>query len=78
MTCQLVECQLDGYFDRELSAESSAAVRNHLDECAACSGRLAELSAVAGLVRAAPFYSAPDRLRARVLGRTGRSASRID
>ena len=76
MTCELVERQLDAYFDRELSAESSVVVRDHLDKCAACRDRLAVLSAVALLVRAAPFY-APDRLRARVLGRSGRSSPQV-
>jgi anti-sigma factor (TIGR02949 family) len=77
MSCELVERQLDAYFDRELSAESSVVVRDHLDKCAACRDRLAVLSAVAMLVRAAPFYAAPDRLRARVLGRGGRSSRQV-
>ena len=33
MTCEMVEHQVDVYFDRELSAESSAVVRSHLHAC---------------------------------------------
>jgi anti-sigma factor RsiW len=67
MACRRFERDLDPYFDGELDAEYSTAIRGHLDKCAACRERLAECAAVASLVRAVPFYSAPDRLRARVL-----------
>ena len=67
MSCRLFEGGLDAYFDGELNAQSSTVIREHLDKCWCCRERLAERAALASLVRAAPFYSAPDRLRARVL-----------
>jgi anti-sigma factor RsiW len=67
MSCRLFECELDAYLDGELNAESSRVIREHLGKCTCCRGRLAERVALASLVRAAPFYSAPDHLRARVL-----------
>ena len=75
MSCELVERDLDAYLDRELDMESSSAVRNHVSICAACRGQLAGREALAKLVRGAPYYSAPDRLRARVLAQSARSNS---
>jgi len=62
-----VERDLDAYLDRELDVEASKAVRDHLGECAACRRQVAEREALGRLVRAAPRYSAPARLRERVL-----------
>ena len=75
MGCRLFEGELDAYFDAELNAESSTVIREHLDKCACCRGRLAERVALASLVRAVPFYSAPDHLRERVLAQALRSRS---
>jgi anti-sigma factor RsiW len=75
MSCELAERDLDAYLDRELDAETSAAVREHVRMCAACRRQLAEREALSRLVRGAPYYSAPDRLRARVLGQSTRSNS---
>jgi anti-sigma factor RsiW len=76
MSCELVaERDLDAYLDRELDAESSAAVREHVRTCAACRRQLEEREAFAKLVRGAPYYSAPDRLRARVLAQSTRTRS---
>jgi anti-sigma factor RsiW len=75
MSCELVERDLDAYLDRELDAGASAAVRDHVAICAACRRQLAEREALARLVRSAPYYSAPDRLRARVLAQSTRSNS---
>jgi anti-sigma factor RsiW len=75
MSCELVERDLDAYLDRELDTESSAAVREHVTMCAACRRQLAEREALASLVRSAPYYSAPDRLRARVSAQSTRSNS---
>ena len=76
MSCELLERDLDGYLDRELDAESSTAVREHVTICTACRQRLAEREALARLVRGAPYYSAPDSLRARVSARSTRSNAR--
>ena len=75
MSCELVGRDLDAYLDRELDAESSAALREHVMACAACRRQLAEREALTKLVRGAPYYSAPDRLRARVLAQSSRSNS---
>jgi hypothetical protein len=60
MSCRLFESELDAYFDGALNAESSCVIREHL---------------LASLVRAAPLYSTPDHLRARVLAQTHRRKS---
>jgi anti-sigma factor RsiW len=75
MSCELVERDLDAYLDRELDAESSAAVREHVRTCAACRRQFAQREALTRLVRGAPYYSAPDRLRARVFAQSTRSNS---
>jgi len=75
MSCELVECDLDAYLDRELDAEASAAVREHVRTCAACRRQLAQRETLSRLVRGAPYYSAPDRLRAQVLAQSARSTS---
>jgi anti-sigma factor RsiW len=75
MSCEYVERDLDAYLDRELDAQAATAARAHLIECAACRRRVAERETLSRLVRAAPYYSAPDRLRARVLGQTTRPKS---
>jgi len=75
MSCEHVERDLDTYLDNELEAATAMDVRGHLNECAACHRRVAEREALGRLVRAAPYYSAPDRLRARVLAQTTRARS---
>jgi anti-sigma factor RsiW len=75
MSCELVERDLDAYLDRELDAESSAGVREHVRACAACRRQLAERETLARLVRGSPYYSASDRLRARVLAQSTQSQS---
>ena len=75
MSCELVEHDLDAYLDRELDAESSAAVREHERTCAACRRQLAQREALSKLVRGAPSYSATDRLLVRVLAQARRSNS---
>ena len=75
MSCEHVERDLDTYLDNELDAATAMDVRGHLNECAACRRRVAEREALSRLVRAVPYYSAPDRLRARVLAQTTRARS---
>jgi anti-sigma factor RsiW len=77
MICELVERDLDAFLDRELDPESSATVRQHLGECTSCRRQFAEREALAKLVRGAPYYSASDRLRARVLAQSRRSSTRL-
>ena len=67
MSCELVERQLDAYLDRELDEASSAAVREHVVSCAACRRAMASRQTLSTLVRCAPHYAAPDRVRERAL-----------
>jgi anti-sigma factor RsiW len=73
MSCELVERDLDAYLDRELDAEASARVGAHVSACTSCRRQLAQRETLAKLVRSAPYYSAPDRLRTRVLAKASRS-----
>lgn len=75
MSCEAVTRDLDAYLDRELDADSAATVRDHVAGCAACRLRLAEREVLGRLVRTAPYFSAPDALRARVSARASRSTS---
>ena len=75
MNCHEVERQLDAYIDGELAPAESAAVQSHLADCRACSQRVAERQSLGQLVRRAPYYPAPDRLRAAV--RASRRPSRL-
>jgi anti-sigma factor RsiW len=75
MICELPERDLDAYLDRELAAEPSTMVRNHLGTCPSCRRRVTEREALTRLVRAAPHYAAPDRLRLRVVEQSRRSVS---
>lgn len=75
MMCDEVERYMDPYVDGELAAGSSAGVEEHLRTCAACRRRVAEREALGRLVRTAPYYPAPDRLRAAVSARAHRSDS---
>ncbi|MDP6379789.1 MAG: zf-HC2 domain-containing protein, partial [Phycisphaerae bacterium] len=62
MKCQEIENHLSAYMDDELPAELAAAVREHLADCPACRGVLAELDATAGLLRSLPQVPAPGGL----------------
>lgn len=72
MTCDDVKGQLDAYVDRELDAAAAATIRWHVRECADCRRRVGQREALSDLVRSAPFYSAPDRLRTQVAIRAAR------
>jgi len=66
VSCEAINQDLDAYLDRELEADAERSIRGHLAGCAACRARVADRQALGRLVRLAPYYSAPDRLRARV------------
>ena len=66
MDCREVEGLLDGYLDRELEPAVATSVRTHVDACAACRERVANLESLGRLVRRAPYYQAPEALRARL------------
>src|SRR5262249_54174205 len=73
MSCELVERDLSAYLDRELDIDAATAIRSHLTDCVACRRFVAEREALGQLVRSAPYYAAPERLRARLSARTSRS-----
>jgi anti-sigma factor RsiW len=73
VNCAVVDQDLDAYLDRELAPDAAQAIQEHLASCASCRARIAERQALGRLVRSAPYYSAPDRLRARVAAQTARS-----
>jgi anti-sigma factor (TIGR02949 family) len=73
--CDQVERDVDAYVDRELAADSAAAIREHLGACASCRQRVADREAIGRLVRSVPYFEAPDRLRARVAGQAQRRRS---
>ena len=75
MSCEHVERDLDAYLDRELDAQSAAAIRDHVSGCASCRRQVAAREALRRLVRAAPYHPAPDRLRERVLAQIKPSTS---
>ena len=75
MSCGQVQQDLDAYVDHELDTESAVAMREHVGTCTDCRRFVAEREALGRLVRAAPYFPAPDRLRARVSAQTTRSRS---
>ena len=75
MDCREVEGLLDAYHDRELEPAVSTSVRDHVEACAACRQRLANLESTGRMVRRAPYYQAPAGLRAQVIHGRARSAA---
>jgi anti-sigma factor RsiW len=73
--CHEVEGLLDAYQDRELEPAVLVSVRDHVGVCAACRGRLANLETIGRMIRRAPYYQAPEALRARLMPVRPRSAA---
>jgi anti-sigma factor RsiW len=74
--CRDVEGLLDAYQDRELEAAISTSVREHVETCAACHRRLANVESIGRTIRRAPYFQASDALRARLTyGRTRSTAA---
>jgi anti-sigma factor RsiW len=71
--CGEVRALLERYVDAELASAESADVHAHVHECAVCRRGLADLELLARLIRRAPYYAAPSRLRAQL----GRSRFRL-
>jgi anti-sigma factor RsiW len=69
VTCREVVRLLDAYVDNELGPAESMAIGEHIETCAMCRHRLAERESLTRLLRSAPYYTAPDRLRAAVVPR---------
>jgi anti-sigma factor RsiW len=64
--CSEVEGLLSAHLDGELEPAVSTSVRTHVDTCAVCRQRLANLESISRMVRRAPYYQASDALRARI------------
>jgi anti-sigma factor RsiW len=73
VTCEIVERDLEPYIDRELDAAAATVIREHISRCATCRRRVTEREALGRLLQSMPSYAAPDRLRARLVGRAPRS-----
>ena len=74
MSCETIEHDLQAYVDHELDPSAARIVREHLEGCDRCRGTVAKHQALGRLVRSAPYYTAPEHLRARVATQTTRSA----
>jgi anti-sigma factor RsiW len=72
--CRDVDGVLDAYLDRELEPAESASVRDHLGSCLACRQGLAGRESLGRQIRRAPYYPAPEALRARLAPSKARSA----
>lgn len=66
MTCEDIERLADAYVDGELALEGTLALEAHVDQCEACTARVARIRALRQAVRAAPYFRAPEALAARV------------
>jgi anti-sigma factor RsiW len=75
VNCREVEDLLGADLDGELEPAVSASVREHVDACAACRQGLANLEALGRMVRRAPYYQAPETLRARLTPARPRSTA---
>ena len=75
MICVDVERDLDEYVDGELEPEATAAVHEHLTSCQACRQRVTDRETLRRLVRGAPYYQAPARLRHAVASQAQRPSS---
>jgi anti-sigma factor RsiW len=73
--CHEVEGLLGAYLDGELDPAASMSVRDHLETCAACRRQLANLESIGRMVRRAPYYQAPEPLRARLTQARARSSA---
>jgi len=66
MTCENVERLADAYADGELAFEETLALEAHVEQCQACAARLEQIRTLKDALRAAPYFSAPAALAARV------------
>jgi mycothiol system anti-sigma-R factor len=77
MLCADVLERLSAFLDDELDPLRSREIQQHLDACPSCSDALGRMKELAERLRAeAPYYPAPDFLRARVSEAAWREASR--
>lgn len=75
MTCDYLDRDLDAYVDRELGVEAEAAVREHVNGCAACRSRVSERQALTRVLRSLPYREVPARVRVAVAAGARRARS---
>jgi anti-sigma factor RsiW len=75
VNCSEVDRVIDAYADDELGPAEAAEVRAHLDVCPGCRQRVDARASLGRLIRRAPYYTAPDRLR--VAAATARRPARV-
>jgi anti-sigma factor RsiW len=66
MTCEDIERLVEAYADGELALESTLVLEAHLTACEACTARLDRVRAVKQVLRAVPYFRAPEALVARM------------
>lgn len=77
MQCEEVRERLSAFQDDELDPVASREIQQHLDSCPDCADVLGRMMDLSGRLRAeAPYYRAPESLRARVGQASWRGASR--
>jgi len=77
MLCEDVLERLSAFLDDEIDPLGSREIQQHLEACPSCTDALGRMKELAERLRAeAPYYSAPDSLRARVGQTAWSSASR--
>ncbi len=77
MLCEDVLERLSAFLDDELDPLRSREIQQHLGGCPGCTRALEQMKALAGRLREeAPYYRAPDSLRARVSRAAWSDASR--
>jgi mycothiol system anti-sigma-R factor len=77
MQCEDVLERLSAFLDDELDPLGSREIQQHLDSCPSCADALGRMKGLAQRLRAeAPYYPAPDSLRARVSQAAWRDAGR--
>ncbi|HYQ89126.1 MAG TPA: anti-sigma factor [Candidatus Binatia bacterium] len=77
MQCEDVLERLSAFVDDELDPLGSREIQEHLDRCPTCAEALGGMRGLGERLRAeAPYYPAPDSLRARVSQAAWREASR--
>jgi anti-sigma factor RsiW len=72
VNCREVGRLLDAYVDNELTLSESAEIGEHVEDCADCHQRLADLESLGRLIRSLPTHIAPGRLRAALTARPAR------
>jgi anti-sigma factor (TIGR02949 family) len=76
MNCQENQDQLSAYLDGELTADETAAVRDHLAACPACARELDELRRAIDAVKALPPIQAPADLKGKIMAQIESEAAR--